>query len=269
MACEEKGVQIIKLDPKMGDDKSRDWIAVTTPGSDSLEDEKRLTVRMPYPVGDRDTGCPHCNGTGTYENPDTHVGETCPYCNGLGCGVINVSTDGVVSLRYDIKSFINSEDGLGAKVDGETIVVDPTKGLTVVPSAIIPPVGYLSSGEVKLDDGVIVPATVKITGHNMSVETDGSIHANAETIKGFVAKLSIDITNSDFDKCNELVIYTVETVGTGEEWKVVYDTTKPYEHFEFSTIVSENIMTGVKFKVTPEAHTSGYQAKFTIDVHSF
>lgn len=265
--CIEEGKKIIELDPKNGtaEDLNRDWVAVTTPGAG----EDRTTVRLPYPVGDRDTGCPHCNGTGTYENPDTHVGETCPYCNGLGCGVINVSTDGVVSLRYDIKSFINSEDGLGAKVDGETIVVDPTKGLTVVPSAIIPPVGYLSSGEVKLDDGVIVPATVKITGHNMSVETDGSIHANAETIKGFVAKLSIDITNSDFENCNELVIYTVETEGTGEEWKVVYDTTKPYEHFEFSTIVSENIMTGFKFKVTPEAHTSGYQAEFTIDVHSF
>lgn len=263
--CIEEGVKIYNLPTKTGtaEDKKRDWVAVTTPvGSD------RSTVKMPYPVGDRDVGCPHCNA-GIYENPDTHVGETCPYCNGLDCGVINVSTDGVVSLRYDIKSFINSEDGLGAKVDGETIVVDPTKGLTVVPSAIIPPVGYLSSGDVKLDDGVIVPATVKITGHNMSVETDGSIHANAETIKGFVAKLSIDITNSNFENCNELVIYTVETEGTDEEWKVVYDTTKPYEHFEFSTIVSENIMTGVKFKVTPEAHTSSYQAEFTLDVHSF
>jgi hypothetical protein len=225
---------------------------------------------MPYPVGDRNVECPYCND-GVYENPETHEAETCPYCHGNGNGVIDVSKYGIISLKYDAKSLQDSTDGLGVKVDGNTIVIDPTQGLTVVPAAILPPTGYLSSGDVQQDgSGYIVPSNITISGHNISVESNGVIHANAETIKGFVAKLGIDIRNSSHEDGTELVMYTVESEGTDEEWHVTYDTTKPYEHFEFSTIVDEEkIMTGVKFKVTAEAHHASYIVEFTIDVHSF
>ena len=269
MACEEKGVQIIKLDPKMGDDKSRDWIAVTTPGSDSLEDEKRLTVRMPYPVGDRDVGCPYCNeGKIIDPNDETRVID-CPHCHGTESGVVTVSDKGVISVEYDGNTLENTESGLTVKVDNKTIRAS-SDGLTVIPA----PNGYCS-GLVACDNGIIVPAAYNIRGQNISIESDGRIHANAETIKGFVAKLTIDIDNTtNYLSGTELLRYHIEVEGSENEskdkWDVIYDTTKQYEHFVFSTIVEENKDAGVWFKVTTyETPSCSYNVRFTIDVHSF
>lgn len=265
--CLEGTKKIIELEPKAGtiDKSSRDWLAVTTPNNGGSRD----TVRIPYPVGDREAGCQYCNGTGVYENPNTGRGESCPYCQGTGDGVISVSGDGVVSLKYDGGSFVNTETGLKIKVDNETIAIDPVNGLVVLPVAHLAPIGYLSTGDIdRTFDGIIAPEST-IDGKYISIDPTGLIYGDANLVKGFVAKLSIDIANDNFENCNELVTYTVETDSTEDSWSVVYDTTKPSEHFEFSTIVSRRVADGVKFSVAVEGHSAEYSVGYTLDVHSF
>lgn len=208
--------------------------------------------------------CPTCCGTKAIE---------CPHCHGLGIGVMTVSPNGVIQLRYDDKAFTVNADGLTIKVDGETIKIGKN-GLEVDSSAIVPPNAYLTTGDLKIESEIVVPDRITILGHNMTVETDGSIFANADNVRGFSARLTVDITNTNFENNTQLIPYHVEVVGGTDTWDLMVDTTQKFSGFSVSTLVTENTTTGIKFKVSKsleprESLPIGYNEEFSLDVHSF
>lgn len=208
--------------------------------------------------------CETCNGSGAIE---------CTHCHGLGLGVMTVSPNGIIQLRYDDKVFDVNTSGLTIKVDGETIKIGEN-GLEVNSEAIVPPNAYLSTGELKTESFIVVPKNTSIFGHNMTVDTNGRIYANADNVRGFSASLTVDITNTNFENNTQLIPYHVEVLGGTDEWDLMIDTTHKYSGFVVSTLVTENTTSGIQFKVTKtlergEALPTGYQEEFSLDVHSF
>ena len=104
-------------------EQQRDWLPVTQ----QIVDNKRETVRVPYPIGDYDRyvaasklngeniDCALCAGTGVLQS-----GETCPMCKGTGIpsgsiGAISVDAAGVINLQLDPTTMgVNSEGKLFA-----------------------------------------------------------------------------------------------------------------------------------------------------------
>lgn len=208
--------------------------------------------------------CPTCCGTKAIE---------CPHCHGLGGGVMTVSPNGVIQLRYDDKVFAVNADGLTIKVDGRTIKIGDN-GLEVNADAIVPPSGYLKarSDQLMLDsDTVIKPKAIipSITGKNFSMDKNGLIEPSIDTIGGFVAKLTINIDNPNYEDGTDLIKY--EVTGGGSSWNFVMDTTRPCDSFEAGVVVTENLTAGISFAVKVETghFPTSYQAYYSVDVHSF
>lgn len=208
--------------------------------------------------------CETCGGTGVVD---------CPHCHGIGGGVMTVSPNGVIQLRYDDTAFAVNADGLTIKVDGRTIKIGDN-GLEVNADAIVPPSGYLNarSDQLMLDsDTVIKPKAIipSITGKNFSMDKNGLIEPSIDTIGGFVAKLTINIDNPNYEDGTDLIKYEVS--GGGSSWNFVMDTTRPCESFEAGVVVTENLTAGISFTVKVETghFPTNYQAYYSVDVHSF
>lgn len=277
--------KIYSLPRKEGteNDETRLWLPVT-----ELQDTgKRKTVRVPFPVGDYEVSCDYCHGTGKDDCPTCggtglgivcdHCGGTgvvdCPHCHGLGGGVMTVSPNGVIQLRYDDRVFAVNADGLTIKVDGRTIKIGDN-GLEVNADAIVPPSGYLKarSDQLMLDsDTVIKPKAIipSITGKNFSMDKNGLIEPSIDTIGGYVAKLTINIDNPNYEDGTDLIKY--EVTGGGSSWNFVMDTTRPCDSFEAGVVVTENLTAGISFTVKVETghFPTNYQAYYSVDVHSF
>lgn len=277
--------KIYSLPRKEGteNDETRLWLPVT-----ELQDTgKRKTVRVPFPVGDYEVSCDYCHGTGKDDCPTCggtglgivcdHCGGTgvvdCPHCHGLGGGVMTVSPNGVIQLRYDDRVFAVNADGLTIKVDGRTIKIGDN-GLEVNADAIVPPSGYLKarSDQLMLDsDTVIKPKAIipSITGKNFSMDKNGLIEPSIDTIGGYVAKLTINIDNPNYEDGTDLIKY--EVTGGGSSWNFVMDTTRPCDSFEAGVVVTENLKAGISFTVKVETghFPTNYQAYYSVDVHSF
>lgn len=209
--------------------------------------------------------CPTCKGTKVIQ---------CQHCHGLGGGVMTVSPNGVIQLRYEDKVFAVNENGLTIKVDGKTIKIDDNNGLKVITDAIVPPSGYLNarSDQLMLDsDTVIKPKAIisSITGKNFSMDKNGLIKPSIDTIGGFVAKLTINIDNPNYEDGTDLIKY--EVTGGGSSWNFVMDTTRPCDSFEAGVVVTENLKAGISFAVKVETghFPTNYQAYYSVDVHSF
>lgn len=208
--------------------------------------------------------CETCGGTGVVD---------CPHCHGLGGGVMTVSPNGVIQLRYDDTVFAVNADGLTIKVDGRSIKIGDN-GLEVNADAIVPPSGYLKarSDQLMLDsDTVIKPKSIipSITGKNFSMDKNGLIEPSIDTIGGFVAKLTINIDNPNYEDGTDLIKY--EVTGGGSSWNFVMDTTRPCDSFEAGVVVTENLTAGISFTVKVETghFPTNYQAYYSVDVHSF
>ena len=208
--------------------------------------------------------CPDCCGTKVVD---------CPHCHGLGGGVMTVSPNGVIQLRYDDQVFAVNTEGLTIKVDGETIKIGEN-GLEVNADAIVPPSGYLKANSAKLrvDGGVVKPiATIpEIAGKNFKMNQHGLITPSISTIGGFVAKLTINISNPNYIDGTDLIKY--EVTGGGSAWTFVMDTTKPGDAFTASVVVTENLTDGMTFGVVEEVTNhipGGYTVGYSVDVHSF
>ena len=208
--------------------------------------------------------CESCSGNGEIE---------CTHCHGLGIGVMTVTPNGVIQLRYDDDVFEVNKRGLTIKVDNETIKVGPN-GLEVNAEAIVPPTAFVTSSELKVESTIVVPKYTTIIGHNMTVAADGRIFANSERVRGFRALLRVDIEVPSYESCSSLIPYHIEVVGGTGEWDFVVDTTTRFSGFVATTLVTDNVMDGIQFKVTKtldrgEAVPTGYTEEFSLDVHSF
>jgi hypothetical protein len=208
--------------------------------------------------------CETCDGTAVVE---------CPHCHGIGGGVMTVSPNGVIQLRYDDTAFAVNTDGLTIKVDGKTIKIGDN-GLEVNADAIVPPSGYLKarSDQLMLDsDTVIKPKAIipSITGKKFSMDKNGLVTPSIDTIGGFVAKLTINIDNPNYEDGTDLIKY--EVTGGGSSWNFVMDTTRPCDSFEAGVVVTENLTAGISFTVKVETghFPTNYQAYYSVDVHSF
>ena len=160
--------KISDLDIKTGaeEDESRDWLPVTSAEIDG----GRVTVRVPYPMGDFDKNydavdgnvshkdiCTLCNGVGRVN------GETCPVCDGTGFGgdrgAVTVDENGVISLRID-------DATLGISTDGKVYVRDH---LSVKEG------GGIGKDE---DNGIFV----KVDEDTIKIGEDGFLYADINTL---------------------------------------------------------------------------------------
>ena len=221
--------------------------------------------------------CPVCNAdarfvvNGVYHLPcetcHGQKGVTCSHCHGLGNGVMTVTKNGIVHLRYDDKVLGINEDGLTVKVDGESVKIGE-HGLEVN-TELSYPFGTLSSNDLKVDDEVIIPNDVSIVGNNITVDETGKIFANSVRIRGFVASMKIvfDIPNYMYNI--SMLPYTV-TAGSSS-WDFVVDTTSPVQTFIATTIVTgRTVRDGIWFTIRKNDEDSvEMSVSYTLDVHSF
>jgi hypothetical protein len=120
-------------------------------------------------------------------------------------------------------------------------------------------------------DTVIKPKAIipSITGKNFSMDKNGLVTPSIDTIGGFVAKLTINIDNPNYEDGTDLIKY--EVTGGGSSWIFVMDTTRPCDSFEAGVVVTENLTAGISFAVKVETRhfPTNYQAYYSVDVHSF
>jgi len=159
--------RISELDVKSGtgEDETRDWLPVTS----AEVDGERITVRVPYPMGDFDKNydeidgtavhkdiCTICNGVGVVN------GEQCPVCEGTGFGgergAVTVNENGVISLRID-------DATLGVTVDGKLYARDQ--------------VHAKDGGGIGEDDTGIF---VKVDEDTIKIGEDGFLYADINTL---------------------------------------------------------------------------------------
>lgn len=272
MAAELLLTKIYEISVKEGtsEDAERDWLPVTSLGVN----DRRVTVRLPYPMGDFDKNyvqdengyhldcppgseCDNCGGTGSVD------GAVCPVCHGTGstgveAGAITVSPDGIVSLRIEDASLgitadgklfarskivdkgglaVNENDQIYVSVDDETIAVNDDGQLYVKEKP-----KFLRT---RRESGQTVSAGQLIV-QVPSVETPD----NVSKVKVHIA-LDLIPKNYGLDSTS-MSLFTIK-VGSDESDVYTWDHTVPYTIINYTTVV--------------DIPTSGY-LDITMNVHS-
>lgn len=243
----------------------RDWLPITQYESEN----KRVTVRAPYPIGDYDKymavsqldgakiECSACSGTGK-----TATGEKCAVCNGTGIpcddiGAISVDDSGVIHLQIDTVTMgINAEgklfarlklkengglerdedDAVYVKVDDSTIKIDENGQLYAV---------------------TIPPFSKKVTKSITNTSAPISLFTVDDGIKKVKLHIALDIRSIAYDTANELTRFSVSVGDTTANY--CWDKTVPYTMINFDDLVdvpqSKNI--AMTITVNPEDNFSG------------
>jgi hypothetical protein len=220
----------------------RDWLPITQYESEN----KRVTVRAPYPIGDYDKymavsqldgakiECAACAGTGK-----TATGKKCAVCNGTGVpcddiGAISIDDSGVIHLQIDTVTMgINAEgklfarlklkengglerdadDAVYVKVDDSTIKIDENGQLYAV---TIQPYAEIFNEDVNPDEPI----------------TLFTVDDGVEQVKLHIA---VDITSTKYDTATELTRFDLIVGGT--KMTYCWDKTVPYTMINFDAIV--------------------------------
>ena len=222
----------------------RDWLPITQ----YVAENKRVTVRAPYPIGDYDRymavsqlsgqkiECAACSGTGK-----TRSGSICPVCNGTGVpcgeiGAITVDDSGVINLRFDQVSMgIDADGKLYARIKfGDDGGIGRNENDEIV---------------VKVDD-----QTIKIDEHGQLYSVRSQLYADRMSAEEYdpsepltlftiddskIAKVtlhvSVDIRSTAFETATDMTMFTLNVAG--KTAKYCWDKTVPYTMLNFDAMI--------------------------------
>lgn len=264
--------KIWNLKPMAGtvDTEERPWLPVTKLDVNG----KRITVRAPYPMGDYDDAvanprqCETCYGSGK-----DGLGNDCPDCDGTGYdggyGVITVSENGIVTLRYDMATLgitddgklfaklkvdengglVNDENGIRVKVDNDTLYVD-NEGILRVRRVK----SYFYAGTAV---GQEYPANQKT---EIGIKFDGVQFPDTVQKVRIHLDLDMSLRNSGFLSADDMTLFKISTVSpnntrVNESFVQKWDKTAPH------TAVAYNAVMDVSALVN-----GNHEAKFVLSI---
>ena len=265
MAAELLLTKIFELNPKdslsenVKYDVNLDWLPVTSLGVNN----RRVTVRLPYPRGDFDINyvheddgtvhanseCEICNGTGVVN------GEQCPVCDGtgsVGAGAITIE-DGVVSLRIDDASLgytadgklyarskvaekcglaVNSDDQIYISLDDDTLGINEDGQLYVKPTKT-----YICTK--RITSQTVPPGALEIP------IISGTVPDDVDHVK---VHIGLDLIPRDYLKSNKMSLFVIEVGGVDSD-VYTWDQTIPYTIINYTTLVDTTTLKDLSIKL--------------------
>lgn len=292
MATELLLTKIFEITPKEGldEDKYRDWLPVTSLGVN----DRRVTVRLPYPRGDFDKNyvkdddgnyhldcpagseCDKCNGTGKVN------GAECPVCHGVGstkveAGAITVAEDGTISLRIEDASIgITSDGRLYARskiVENGGLAVDDNDKIYVTVDDTT--LGINDDGQLYVKETPrYAPPTQRLSGN---IGTSGTaiititepfvVPDNVNKVQVYVA---LDLIPSDYQSSVSMSLFTIDVGGVKSD-VYTWDQTIPYTIINYTATVdttTKKTLANIELAIDPHDsepfHGGSYKCSVTV-----